>query len=160
MAAAMVTGELWFKVPETIKFVYHGSVRPGWTGKDLILYTIGEIGVDGARYLAMEFTGEAIAGLSMDDRLTMANMAIEAGGKNGIIAPDEVTKELCQTRAERPYTVLLQRCRRSTSIRHDVERIEPQVSFPHLPSKREADQRGRGHPDRPGRHRLLHQRPD
>lgn len=87
IAAAMITGEAWFRVPETLKIVYHGKRRPWVDGKDLILYTIGQIGVDGALYRAMEFTGEAISNLSMDSRLTMANMAVEAGGKNGIIAP-------------------------------------------------------------------------
>lgn len=83
-AAAMITGEAWFRVPETIKLVYQGRRRPWVDGKDLILYTIGQIGVDGARYKAMEFGGETIANLSMDSRLTMANMAIEAGGKTAL----------------------------------------------------------------------------
>ena len=93
IAAAMVTGETWLRVPETIKFVFHGKRRPWVDGKDLILHTIGQIGVDGALYKAMEFTGEAIANLPMDSRFTMCNMAIEAGGKNGIIPPDRITKE-------------------------------------------------------------------
>ncbi len=96
LAAAMMTGELWFKVPETMKFVYHGKRRPWVSGKDLILYTIGRIGVDGALYRAMEFTGETVRGLTMADRLTMANMAIEAGAKNGIFIPDAVTEAYCQ----------------------------------------------------------------
>ena len=91
MAAAMATGEAWFKVPESIKFIYYGKT-PQWVGgKDFILNAIGDIGVDGARYMSMEFTGEAISALSMDNRFSMANMAIEAGGKNGIIAADEIT---------------------------------------------------------------------
>ncbi|MCX8011531.1 MAG: aconitase family protein, partial [Desulfobacterota bacterium] len=84
LAYAMITGEAWFRVPETIKFVYHGILPPGVEGKDLILFTIGDIGVEGARYKAMEFTGEAITQLSMASRFTIANMAIEAGAKNGI----------------------------------------------------------------------------
>src|SRR5512136_3376866 len=91
IAAAMATGEIWMKVPPTIKFVYDGKLRKWVSGKDLILYTIGDIGVDGALYAAMEFTGEAIAALSMDSRFTMANMAIEAGGKAGIFAVDKHT---------------------------------------------------------------------
>jgi 3-isopropylmalate/(R)-2-methylmalate dehydratase large subunit len=83
MAAAMATGEAWFKVPEAIKFVYYGKLPEYVGGKDLILHTIGDIGVDGARYMSMEFTGEAIDSLSIDSRFTMANMAIEAGGKTG-----------------------------------------------------------------------------
>ena len=91
LAAAMALGETWLKVPESIKFVYHGEL-PRWvSGKDLILYTIGQIGVDGALYMAMEFTGPAVEGLSMDGRLTMANMVVEAGAKNGIVPPDEIT---------------------------------------------------------------------
>ena len=94
IAAAMATGDIWMKVPPTIKFVYHG--KPGkWVGgKDLILFTIGKIGVDGALYASMEFTGEAIDALAMDDRFTMANMAIEAGGKAGIFRVDEKTKSM------------------------------------------------------------------
>ena len=99
LAAAMVTGEVWFKVPESIKFVYQGQPGPWVTGKDLILHTIGDIGVDGANYRAMEFTGEAIGRLSMADRFSMANMAVEAGAKNGIIAPDEMTLEYVRNRA-------------------------------------------------------------
>ncbi len=91
LAAAISTGELWFKVPETIKLVYKGKLKPWVGGKDLILYTIGKIGVDGALYQAMEFMGETIDALSMDDRLTMANRAVEAGGKNGIVHPDQST---------------------------------------------------------------------
>ncbi|MDD4578952.1 MAG: aconitase family protein, partial [Anaerolineaceae bacterium] len=91
IAAAMATGEAWFKIPESLKFIYYGKL-PRWvSGKDLILHTIGDIGVDGARYLSMEFTGEVIQNLSMDNRFTMANMAIEAGGKNGIVEPDDIT---------------------------------------------------------------------
>ena len=136
IAAAMITGEAWFRVPETIKIVYHGKRRPWVDGKDLILYTIGQIGVDGALYKAMEFTGEAIANLPMDSRLTMANMAIEAGGKNGIIAPDKVTKEYVQSRAKRPYKFFHSdgEAKYSQVLDIDVTRIEPQVAFPHLPS--------------------------
>jgi 3-isopropylmalate/(R)-2-methylmalate dehydratase large subunit len=136
IAAAMITGEAWFRVPETLKIVYHGKRRPWVDGKDLILYTIGQIGVDGALYRAMEFTGEAISNLSMDSRLTMANMAVEAGGKNGIIAPDKVTKEYVQSRAKRPYKFFNSdgEAQYSQSLDIDVTRIEPQVAFPHLPS--------------------------
>ncbi len=135
MAAAMATGEVWFKVPETIKLVYHGKL-PRWvSGKDLILHTIGLIGVDGARYMAMEFTGEAIDNLSMDGRFTMANMAIEAGGKNGIIAPDETTLQYVRERAGREYKVYQSDpdARYARVIEIDVSKLEPVVSFPHLP---------------------------
>ncbi len=136
IAAAMITGEAWFRVPETLKISYQGKRRHWVDGKDLILYTIGQIGVDGALYRAMEFTGEAIANLSMDSRLTMANMAIEAGGKNGIIAPDKVTKEYVQSRAKRSYKFFNSdgEAQYGQVLDIDVTRIEPQVAFPHLPS--------------------------
>jgi 3-isopropylmalate/(R)-2-methylmalate dehydratase large subunit len=135
-AAAMITGEAWFRVPETLRIIYQGKRRPWVDGKDLILYTIGKIGVDGALYKAMEFTGEAIANLSMDSRLTMANMAIEAGGKNGIIAPDKITKEYVLSRAKRPYKFQYSdgEAEYAQTLDIDVTRIEPQVAFPHLPS--------------------------
>jgi 3-isopropylmalate/(R)-2-methylmalate dehydratase large subunit len=136
IAAAMVTGEAWFRVPETIKIIYHGKRRPWVDGKDLILYTIGQIGVDGARYKAMEIIGEPIANLPMDSRLTMCNMVIEAGGKNGIIPPDRITKEYVEKRAKRPYKFFHSdsEAKFSQSLDIDVAKIEPQVAFPHLPS--------------------------
>ena len=105
IAAAMATGDIWMKVPPTIKFVYHGKPGKWVSGKDLILYTIGDIGVDGALYSAMEFSGEAIDSLSMDSRFTMANMAIEAGAKAGIFRVDNKTLDYVKPRAKRPYTV-------------------------------------------------------
>lgn len=135
MAAAMATGQLWFKVPLTIKFVYKGQLNPWVSGKDLILYTIGDIGVDGALYKAMEFTGEVIENLSMDGRMTMSNMAIEAGGKCGLIACDEKTDKYLAGRAVRGYTPLYadQDAEYDQIIEYDVSKIEPQVAFPHLP---------------------------
>jgi len=135
IAAAMATGEAWFKVPESIKFIYKGKL-PEWVGgKDLILHTIGDIGVDGARYMSMEFTGEVIEKLSMDNRLTMANMAIEAGGKNGIIAPDAITRAYVEQRAKRPYSFLAsdEDAEYANIIEYDVTDMEPVVAFPHLP---------------------------
>lgn len=135
MAAAMATGEAWFKVPHSIKFVYYGKL-PAWVGgKDLILHTIGDIGVDGARYMAMEFTGEVIDSLSMDNRFTMANMAIEAGGKNGIIAPDDITLAYVQSRAKRPYQLYKSDddAQYAEIREYDVSQMEPVVAFPHLP---------------------------
>ena len=136
LGAVMAIGRLWFKVPETIKFVYRGKLNPWVSGKDFILYTIGDIGVDGALYQAMEFTGEAISNLPMDSRLTMCNMAIEAGGKNGIIPPDKITKEYVEKRAKRPYKFFHSdvEAQYSQVLDIDVTRIEPQVAFPHLPS--------------------------
>jgi 3-isopropylmalate/(R)-2-methylmalate dehydratase large subunit len=131
----MATGECWFKVPESMKFIYHGKMRPWVGGKDLILYTIGDIGVDGALYRTMEFTGEAIHDLSVEGRLTMCNMAIEAGAKNGIIAPDEKTKAYVEKRAKRPYRFYYSDPDAAyVEVKeYDVSQIEPQVAFPHLP---------------------------
>ena len=103
IAAAMATGDIWMKVPPTIKLVYHGSPGKWVEGKDLILYTIGDIGVDGALYSAMELTGEAIEALPIDGRFTMANMAIEAGAKAGIFRVDNRTQLYVKSRAERSY---------------------------------------------------------
>ena len=136
IASAMACGEIWMKVPPTIKFVYHG--KPGkWVGgKDLILYTIRDIGVDGALYSVMEFVGEAIEALSMDGRFTMANMAIEAGAKAGIFRVDDKTLEYVRARAKRTYKVYEpdEDAEYARIIEYDVSRLEPQVAFPHLPS--------------------------
>lgn len=136
LAAAMLTGEAWFKVPETIKIVFSGKLNKWVSGKDLILYTIGLIGVDGALYMAMEFIGDTVKKLTMSDRLTIANMAIEAGGKNGIFIPDDVTRDYVKTRAKREYTFYASDpdAVYSRVIEIDVGAIEPQVAFPHLPS--------------------------
>lgn len=136
LAAAMALGETWLKVPESIKFVYYGELQPWVGGKDLILYTIGQIGVDGALYQAMEFTGPAVESLGMDGRLTMANMAVEAGAKNGIVPPDEVTRRYVEGRARRPYTFYRSDpdARYTAVYEFNVSKLEPQVAFPHLPS--------------------------
>ena len=136
IAAAMATGDIWMKVPPTIKFVYHGSLGEWVGGKDLILYTIGDIGVDGALYSAMEFTGEAIDALPMDGRFTMANMAIEAGAKAGIFRVDGKTLEYIKPRAKRPYTTYEsdKDAEYAQVIEYDVSNLEPQVALPHLPS--------------------------
>ena len=135
LAFAMMTGKCWFKVPESMKFIFHGKLNPWVTGKDLILHTIGDIGVDGALYKAMEFTGEALSQLTMDERLTMTNMAIEAGGKNGIMEPDEVTLEYVKNRAKRPYEVFKsdEDASYSEIIDYDATKIGPKIALPHLP---------------------------
>ena len=136
VAAAMATGDIWMKVPPTMKLVYHG-VKGRWVGgKDLILSTIGDIGVDGALYSAMEFTGEAIDALSMDGRFTMANMAIEAGAKAGIFRVDDKTLAYMEPRARRPHTVYEpdSDAEYSRVIEYDVSSLEPQVALPHLPA--------------------------
>jgi 3-isopropylmalate/(R)-2-methylmalate dehydratase large subunit len=131
----MITGETWFKVPESIKFIYRGTLRKWVDAKDLILFTIGDIGVDGALYKAMEFTGEAIEALPVAGRLTMANMAIEAGGKSGIVAPDEATLAYLEGRTDRQLTRLASDpdAHYADVREYDVSTIEPQVAFPHLP---------------------------
>jgi len=136
LAAAMLTGELWFKVPPSIKFVIYGKLQKWVSGKDLILHIIGRIGVDGALYSAMEFTGETIRRLPMADRLSMANMAIEAGAKNGIFPPDEITGEYVKPRAKRPYTFYTSDpdAVYAQTIEIDASQLELQVAFPHLPS--------------------------
>jgi 3-isopropylmalate/(R)-2-methylmalate dehydratase large subunit len=136
LAAAMASGKLWLKVPESLKLVYHGKLNPWVCGKDLILFTIGQIGVDGASYRAMEFCGETLRALPMADRFTMANMAIEAGGKSGIIEPDEITLQYVKPRAERSYRLYRSdpEARYSEVRDFDVSTINPQVALPHLPS--------------------------
>jgi len=135
LAAAMITGKIWFRVPASMKFVYRGTRRPWFGGKDLILYTIGQLGVDGARYRAMEFTGEVIAELPMSDRLTMSNMAIEAGAKVGIIAPDEITEAYVKDRARRFYHFYQSdpEAEYEEIYQWDVSGLEPMVALPHSP---------------------------
>jgi len=136
VAAAMATGRLWFKVPETVKYIYRGRLRPWVTGKDLILHTIGAIGVDGALYQAMEFAGETIGQLSMEGRLTMANMAIEAGAKCGIFAPDRIALEYLEGRTSRLFSASVSDpdAGYADIKEYDASAIEPQVSFPHSPA--------------------------
>ena len=105
IATGMATGELWFKVPSAIKFVLKGALSPYVSGKDVIIHIIGKIGVDGALYKSMEFTGEGIANLTMDDRFTMANMAIEAGAKNGIFPVDELTEAYLKEHTKKSFKV-------------------------------------------------------
>jgi len=135
-AAAMITGQLWLKVPPTVKFVYRGTLKRWVTAKDLILYTIGDIGVDGASYKSMEFSGDAISKLGMAGRFTICNMAVEAGAKNGIIEPDEITLSYIKERARGDYQLYYSDPEAEyVEIReYDVCKIEPQVAFPPLPS--------------------------
>lgn len=136
IAAVMATGRLWLKVPESLKLIYFGKLNPWVSGKDLILYTIGDIGVDGALYQAMEFTGEAVKSLSMASRFTMANMAVEAGGKNGIFEPDDITIKYIRSKAKRPYRIFRSDPEASyKEVReYNVSKIFPQVAIPHSPS--------------------------
>ena len=136
VAATMATGDIWMKVPPSIKFVYRGKLGKWVGGKDLILYTIGQIGVDGALYASMEFTGEAIDALPMDGRFTMANMAIEAGAKAGVFRVDVKTLEYVKDRAKRKYQVYEpdKDARYAQVVEWDITKMEPQVSVPHSPA--------------------------
>jgi 3-isopropylmalate/(R)-2-methylmalate dehydratase large subunit len=135
IAVAMATGIVWLRVPQTMRFVYTGSLQPWVGGKDLILYTIGQIGVSGALYRAMEFTGPVVDQLSMAGRLTMSNMAIEAGGKAGLFPVDDTTRAYVADRAKRDFTVYEadEDAGYLQVIEIDVSEMEPQVAFPHLP---------------------------
>lgn len=135
LAAVWVTGEIWLKVPPTIKIEYRGSLRPWVGGKDLILYTIGQIGVEGALYRSLEFSGEVIQSLDMDGRLTMANMAVEAGAKNGVLQPDRITREYVAERSRRDPRIFSidPDAQYEQVITFDVSSLEPQVAFPHSP---------------------------
>ena len=135
LAAVMATGEIWLKVPETMKFNYRGKPGPWVTGKDLVLFTIGQIGFDGAMYRNMEFGGEAIKHLSMEARLTITNMVIEAGGKSGFIEADEVTEAYLKDRAKRPYKIYKSDPDAQYLVKHewDISGMEPQVAKPNLP---------------------------
>jgi 3-isopropylmalate/(R)-2-methylmalate dehydratase large subunit len=135
VAFTMATGKTWLKVPETMKFVYHGERQPYVYGKDMVLRTIGEIGVDGALYRSMEFTGPAIHELAMSDRLTMANMVIEAGGKCGFMPFDDVTRAYVEPRAKRPYTAYYadDDAQYFSVQEFDLSDMEPQVACPYSP---------------------------
>jgi 3-isopropylmalate/(R)-2-methylmalate dehydratase large subunit len=136
LAAAMITGKVWLKVPSTIKFIYTGKLCKWVCGKDLILHTIGLIGVDGALYQSMEFTGPVIDRMPMHDRFSMANMAIEAGGKNGIFHPDKITLDYVAKRAQRKFRFFASDpdAKYARVVEIDCSKIAPQVSVPFLPS--------------------------
>ena len=136
LGAVMATGRLWFKVPESLKLIFYGKLNPWVSGKDFILFTIGAIGVDGALYQAMEFSGETMRRLPMEGRLTISNMAVEAGGKSGIFEPDETTLQYVKKRAMRPYRLYKSDpdARYKEVKEFDASKIHPQVALPHIPS--------------------------
>ncbi|MCA6069857.1 MAG: 3-isopropylmalate dehydratase large subunit [Endomicrobium sp.] len=140
VAAAMATGKVWFKVPNSLRFVLTGKLNKWVSGKDIILYIIGSIGVDGALYNAMEFTGPLCKKLTMADRFTIANMAIEAGGKNGIFTPDEITEKYVSKIAQRKYKFYMsdKNAKYLKTLEIDCEKILPQVAMPFLPSNTKA----------------------
>lgn len=135
MAAGMATGKAWFKVPSAIRFQLVGKPGKWVSGKDIILHIIGMIGVDGALYKSMEFTGEGVHSLSMDDRFTIANMAIEAGGKNGIFPVDDVTEAYMREHSKRPYKIYEADADAVYEKEYtiDLSQLKPTVAFPHLP---------------------------
>ena len=135
IATGMATGELWFKVPSAIKFVITGKPSEYVSGKDVILHIIDKIGVDGALYKSMEFVGDGIQYLTMDDRFTIANMAIEAGGKNGIFPVDDLAKQYMEEHSKRPYVVYEadEDAEYDAEYTIDLSTLKPTVSFPHLP---------------------------
>ncbi|MBN8589094.1 MAG: 3-isopropylmalate dehydratase large subunit [Rhodothermia bacterium] len=137
-AFIMGTGKIWVKVPESMRFIMEGEMPPFLTAKDLILAIIGEIGVDGATYRAMEFDGDAVFGLSIEERMTLTNMAIEAGGKNGIIAPDDKTFEYVRARTDYAFSPLYSdpNARYHSEYRFDVAKLEPMVAKPHRPDNK------------------------
>ena len=145
MAAGMATGMAWFKVPAAIKFVLNGKLPPKVSGKDLILHIIGMIGVDGALYKSMEFTGPGVASLSMDDRLSICNMAIEAGAKNGIFPVDDVTRAYLKGRSQREpvFYEADPDAEYEKTIEIDLSALEPTVSYPHLPENTHPASEGR-----------------
>jgi 3-isopropylmalate/(R)-2-methylmalate dehydratase large subunit len=136
IACAMATGDIWMRVPPTIKFVYRGKLSRWVGGKDIILHTIGDVGVDGALYCAMEFHGDTLRQLGMEGRFTMSNMAIEAGGKAGLMAPDDVTLEYVRQRAKRDWKVYEPDAGAAYQAVHeyDVSQLEPMVSLPSSPA--------------------------
>lgn len=135
MAAGMVTGKAWFKVPPALKFVLTGKPKKWVSGKDVILHIIGMIGVDGALYKSMEFTGDGVKNLSMDDRFTICNMAIEAGGKNGIFPVDERSIEYMKEHSKREFKIYEadEDAEYEAVYTIDLSALEPTVAFPHLP---------------------------
>lgn len=135
MAAGMATGKAWFKVPSALRFVLTGALPKWCSGMDVILYIIGKIGVDGALYKSMEFTGDGVASLSMDDRFAIANMAIEAGGKNGIFPVDEKTAAYMKEHSKKEYTIYEADADAVYEAEYTINlsELEPMVAFPHLP---------------------------
>ena len=146
LACAWASGETWLMVPKTMRFLLTGTRRKYVTGKDLILHIIGKTGVDGCLYSAMEYGGDAVASLTMADRFTMTNMAIEAGAKNGIFIPDGVTREFCQGRARRTpvYYQSDPDADYSQVMEIDLANVDLQVSFPHLPENAKPVSEARG----------------
>ena len=135
----MGTGKLWVKVPQTLRFIFEGELPPYLMAKDLILHTIGEIGVDGATYKTMDFQGDGVYSLSMEERMTLCNMVIEAGGKNGVIEPDQVTVDFVKSKTEKPFEVV----KRDEDAQYEKEYvfkcadIEPTIAKPHSPDNRD-----------------------
>ena len=156
----MGTGKLWVKVPPTMRFVFHGKLPPYLMAKDLILAVIGDIGCDGATYRAMEFDGDGVFALNIEERMTLCNMVIEAGGKNGVIAPDQVTLDYVNAR-NKPARSRTRSVKTDPGAKfifekvYDVTKLEPVVAKPHSPDNKAFVSRGEGDEARPGVHRLA-----
>jgi len=137
LGVVLTTGRIWLRVPETIRVIYRGALRPWVGGKDLVLFTLGRLGVDGALYRVLEFSGDTVRNLPMDQRFTMANMAVEAGAKTGIFEPDETTRLYVKEHSVRPGVYMRSEADADYELRMeiDVEEIEPQVAIPHSPDK-------------------------
>jgi len=148
MAAGMAVGENWFKVPAAVRVTLNGTLSPFVSGKDVILHLIGEIGVDGALYRSLEFTGEGVASLSMDDRFTISNMAIEAGAKNGIFPVDEKTREYVKDKVQRPWTAYEADAdaEYEREVVIDLGALRPTVALPHLPENTKTIDEAKGMP--------------
>ena len=161
----MGTGKLWVKVPPTMRFVFHGKLPPYLMAKDLILAVIGDIGCDGATYRAMEFDGDGVYALTIEERMTLCNMVIEAGGKNGVIAPDQVTLDYVNA-PQRSGKSRTPSCKTDAGAKfifekvYDVTKLEPVVAKPHSPDNRAFVSEVQRHEARPRLHRLLHRRQD
>ena len=145
MAAAMASGQLWFKVPSAIRVHLTGKLRPHVSGKDVILHLIGLIGVDGARYQSLEFDGPGVAELSIYDRLTISNMAIEAGGKNGIFPVDSITRAYVEGRVDRPWTAYEADpdAEYERTVEIDLNQVDCTVAYPHLPENAHSAREGK-----------------
>ncbi len=147
-AFVLGTGKIWEKVPESMQFIFDGNMPDYLTAKDLILHVLGEITTDGATYRAMEFSGQAIQSLNVDERMTLTNMAVEAGGMNGIIAADAVIEDYLKGKTQQPYEILQSDpdARYHSKYRFDVEKLEPVVAKPHSPDNRDTVRKVQGTP--------------
>ena len=159
VAAAMATGKCWFQVPETIRVYFRGDLQPWVSAKDLALYLLGQIGVDGARYQAIEYHGDAVHQLSQEGRFTLCNMAVEVGAKIGIIEPDKTTKAYLKGRSKRKakYISSDKDAKYMATLEYDVSRIRPQIAYPHRTRTNPGSSRSVSRKNRSGFYWFFHQ---